>query len=265
MPEGLSPQEIDDVRRRTRWPRRGPLPPRRGRAGRARRRPRGHPGPVRGVRGRRVGGRRRARPPRLHRRGADDRPAHPRRGARVGHGARQGHRTGRGAAALVASLRARLDDGRTSGWPAGRRPRVLVLEWTDPPFAPGHWVPEMVARAGGETVLGTAGERSVRITWEDVARPRRRSVVCAPCGYGLERLALAGRGSRTPARSRARGGVGRRRQRVVRPPRAAARRRGRGAGRDPAPGVPRAVAPLPPDRMKDSCTFRSIAERRSDP
>jgi iron complex transport system substrate-binding protein len=63
---------------------------------------------------------------------------------------------------------------------------VLVLEWTDPPFAPGHWVPEMARLAGGENVLGTAGEKSFRVTWDDVRAAAPEVVVCAPCGYGLD-------------------------------------------------------------------------------
>jgi iron complex transport system substrate-binding protein len=98
-----------------------------------------------------------------------------------------GKATGReqSAASLVTSLRARLADvvRRTSDRP---RPRTLVLEWTDPPFAPGHWVPEMVERAGGVSALGTPGEKSYRTTWEDVAGATPDVVVCAPCGYGLE-------------------------------------------------------------------------------
>lgn len=89
------------------------------------------------------------------------------------------------AESLVTSLQARLDDvvRRTAGRP---RPRTLVLEWTDPPFAPGHWVPEMVERAGGTSVLGTPGEKSFRTTWDDVRAAAPEVVVCAPCGYGLE-------------------------------------------------------------------------------
>jgi iron complex transport system substrate-binding protein len=63
------------------------------------------------------------------------------------------------------------------------RPRVALLEWTDPPFAPGHWIPEMVDLAGGDPVLGTAGEKSVRVTWDDVRDARPDVVVVAPCGY----------------------------------------------------------------------------------
>lgn len=64
-------------------------------------------------------------------------------------------------------------------------PRVAVLEWTDPPFAPGHWVPEMVTRAGGLSVLGTAGARSVPVSWDDVAAADPDVVVVAPCGFDL--------------------------------------------------------------------------------
>lgn len=89
------------------------------------------------------------------------------------------------AAELVAALRHRLD-----GMPSARLPRtpprVILLEWTDPPFAPGHWVPEMVALAGGDCVLGTAGETSVPTTWEAVEAARPDCVVVAPCGYDLE-------------------------------------------------------------------------------
>jgi iron complex transport system substrate-binding protein len=69
---------------------------------------------------------------------------------------------------------------------AGRpRPRVAVLEWTDPPFTAGHWVPDMVVAAGGEPVLGTAGERSVETTWELIAACAPDLVVVSPCGYRL--------------------------------------------------------------------------------
>jgi iron complex transport system substrate-binding protein len=88
------------------------------------------------------------------------------------------------AAELVRSLRKRLADValRTS---FRTRPRTLLLEWTDPPFAPGHWLPDMVELAGGWPVLGTSGERSFRVTWDDVTAARPDVVVCAPCGYGL--------------------------------------------------------------------------------
>ena len=98
-----------------------------------------------------------------------------------------GERVGRvdAAGSLVSELQARVDAVRAavSGLP---RPRVLVLEWTDPPFAPGHWIPEMVQIAGGVPVLGSAGEKSYRVTWDEVAASAPDVVVSAPCGFGLE-------------------------------------------------------------------------------
>jgi iron complex transport system substrate-binding protein len=88
------------------------------------------------------------------------------------------------ARSLVAGLRTRLD--AVAVRVRGRaRPRTVVLEWTDPPFAPGHWVPEMVEHAGGTCVLGRAGERSVPTTWAAVAAASPDVVVSAPCGFGL--------------------------------------------------------------------------------
>jgi iron complex transport system substrate-binding protein len=88
------------------------------------------------------------------------------------------------AARLVAQLRSRLDAVATA---VRGRPRVtmMVLEWTDPPFTPGHWVPEMVTTAGGTPVLGTAGTRSERTTWQEVSASGPDVVVCAPCGFDL--------------------------------------------------------------------------------
>jgi iron complex transport system substrate-binding protein len=97
-----------------------------------------------------------------------------------------GRLTGRSdrAAVLVAQLEGRL--AAVADRVAGRvRPRVLVLEWTDPPFAPGHWIPEMVTRAGGEPTLGVAGTKSTRISWDEAVDSAPDLVVCAPCGYDL--------------------------------------------------------------------------------
>ncbi len=95
------------------------------------------------------------------------------------------------ASQLVADQRRRLDAVRAQV--AGRtRPRVLLLEWTDPPFAPGHWVPEMIEAAGGDAVLGTAGRPSRRIGWEQVHGADADVIVVAPCGFdraGAQRLA----------------------------------------------------------------------------
>lgn len=70
---------------------------------------------------------------------------------------------------------------------AGRqRRRVLALEWLDPPFAPGHWLPEMIEIAGGENLLGTAGSHSTQHAWEDVAGLDPDVLIVMPCGYGLD-------------------------------------------------------------------------------
>lgn len=103
-----------------------------------------------------------------------------------------GEATGTGARArgLVGGLERRLDAVRARV--ADARPvRTLVLEWTDPPFAPGHWIPEMVEIAGGTCVIGRAGERSRRIGWDDVAAAGPEIVVCAPCGFALAASAAA--------------------------------------------------------------------------
>ena len=104
-----------------------------------------------------------------------------------------GRATGRldAATALVESQRARLDAVR-SRVAALPRPRVMLLEWTDPPYAPGHWMPEMIDAAGAEPLLGTPGARSERVTWEAIRAARPELVVAAPCGFGLaEATALA--------------------------------------------------------------------------
>ena len=74
-----------------------------------------------------------------------------------------------------------------------RRPRVFVAEWIDPPFACGHWIPEMVEAAGGEEVLGRAGGHSVPTTWDEVRAARPDLVVAAPCGFDEERAAAEAR------------------------------------------------------------------------
>ncbi len=95
-------------------------------------------------------------------------------GRATGHPAR--------AEALVREQRARLDVVRRET--AGRaRPRVMFLEWTDPPFAPGHWIPEMISIAGGEPLLASSGEKSRRVTWEQIQAASPDVVVVAPCGF----------------------------------------------------------------------------------
>jgi iron complex transport system substrate-binding protein len=85
---------------------------------------------------------------------------------------------------LMAEARRRIQVVR--GQVAGRpRPRVLALEWADPPFNAGHWVPEMIEVAGGEPVLASVGDGSRRLTWREVADAPADVVVFMPCGYDL--------------------------------------------------------------------------------
>jgi iron complex transport system substrate-binding protein len=87
--------------------------------------------------------------------------------------------------ALVRSNQERLARVRTALESASRR-RVVFLEWTDPLFCGGHWVPEMISLAGGEDPLGRPGEDSVRMDWDDVVSARPEMIIVSPCGYRLE-------------------------------------------------------------------------------
>jgi iron complex transport system substrate-binding protein len=69
----------------------------------------------------------------------------------------------------------------------GRRPRVVCLEWFDPLYVAGHWVPEVVGLAGGEDVLGHAGEPSVKIEWRSVIEAKPDALLLMPCGFDLRR------------------------------------------------------------------------------
>lgn len=85
---------------------------------------------------------------------------------------------------LVASCIARLE--AVAAKVAGRaRRRLLVLEWTDPPFAPGHWIPQMIDSAGGVAALGSVGEKSYRVGWDEITASEPDVVVAAPCGFDL--------------------------------------------------------------------------------
>ncbi len=87
---------------------------------------------------------------------------------------------------LVQALKARL--AAVAQAVAGcDRPRVLAIEWLDPPFVPGHWVPEMIERAGGRCVAGAAGRPSRETTWEALAGLDPDVLVVMPCGFDLDR------------------------------------------------------------------------------
>lgn len=89
------------------------------------------------------------------------------------------------ARAVVGELRERLERvaAAVSGAPP---PRVLAIEWLDPPFAPGHWVPEMIERAGAECLIGETGRPSREVGWDDLAGLDPDALLIMPCGYGLE-------------------------------------------------------------------------------
>ena len=84
---------------------------------------------------------------------------------------------------LIAQLWARLDHVAERVKPRNPRPRVFALEWLDPPFSAGHWVPEMIALAGGDEMLGRAGEPSFRVTWAQIAAAQPEVILLIPCGY----------------------------------------------------------------------------------
>jgi iron complex transport system substrate-binding protein len=95
---------------------------------------------------------------------------------------------------LLASLRARMKRvHEVLSAARAPRPRTAVLEWTDPPFAAGHWVPEMVYRAGGTDVLAVAGQHSRAVSWKALTQASPAVVLIAPCGYGIDRAAREGR------------------------------------------------------------------------
>lgn len=87
--------------------------------------------------------------------------------------------------ALVATLQARLDAvaARVAAQP---RPRVAVLEWIDPPFTGGHWVPDLIIAAGGQPVASDAGQYSREHGWDDIVDARPDLVLVAPCGFDLD-------------------------------------------------------------------------------
>jgi len=88
------------------------------------------------------------------------------------------------ALALTASLRVRINAVANTPQPT-TKPRVLCLEWLDPPFQGGHWIPEMVTLAGGIPLLATPGEKSRRITWDEILASAPDIIVVMPCGYHL--------------------------------------------------------------------------------
>jgi iron complex transport system substrate-binding protein len=89
---------------------------------------------------------------------------------------------------LVAALRQRLAAiaDRVAGQ---RRPDTAVIEWVDPPFTAGHWIPDLVAAAGGQPVAARPGSPSVQTSWDQIAAAKPEAVVVAPCGFHLDAAA----------------------------------------------------------------------------
>ena len=100
-----------------------------------------------------------------------------------------GEATGRAAEAddFIRTGRARLDAIGTATRDLISPPRVFCMEWMDPVYCCGHWVPEMVCIAGGRDELGRNGADSVRISWDDVRRSAPEVLVVMPCGFDLEK------------------------------------------------------------------------------
>jgi iron complex transport system substrate-binding protein len=86
---------------------------------------------------------------------------------------------------LVQEASARIDRVRLATRDA-RRLRVVALEWLDPPFAAGHWTPQLISWAGGDDMLGFQGENSEETSWEAVAAAEPDVVIVMPCGYDAE-------------------------------------------------------------------------------
>lgn len=91
--------------------------------------------------------------------------------------------TGERAAQVVAELENRLNVLRERTEKLEKRPRVFMLEWLEPPFAPGHWTPEQVEISGGICVMGKAAEKSVTTSYEEIYDSNPDVIVLVPCGY----------------------------------------------------------------------------------
>jgi iron complex transport system substrate-binding protein len=86
---------------------------------------------------------------------------------------------------LIKDASARIDRVRLAVR-GTRRLRVAALEWLDPPFAAGHWTPQLIEYAGGEDVLGFAGEHSEERSWDEIRAVHPDIVIVMPCGYDAE-------------------------------------------------------------------------------
>jgi iron complex transport system substrate-binding protein len=109
----------------------------------------------------------------------------------------------READAVATVLKRRVSDIAAVTGKAAYQPRVLCLEWLEPYYVGGHWVPEMVSCAGGEDVLGRLREPSFQVTAEQIAQSQADIIVVMPCGYNAARTAAECDVSRFPESWRA--------------------------------------------------------------
>ncbi len=91
------------------------------------------------------------------------------------------------AAGLVRSLRQRMDRIASVARGVSTRPRVFAMEWLDPPYTAGHWVPEMIRLAGGRDEMSREGAPSVEVSWSEIAAYDPEVLVLMPCSFSLQR------------------------------------------------------------------------------
>jgi iron complex transport system substrate-binding protein len=106
--------------------------------------------------------------------------------------------TGREAEALATELKAKVKSTESAVNAITHRPRVLCLEWLDPVYVGGHWVPEMVSKAGGEDVLGRSGQPSFKVSAEEIAESNADLILAMLCGYDAARNAAEFKRTQVP-------------------------------------------------------------------
>jgi iron complex transport system substrate-binding protein len=91
------------------------------------------------------------------------------------------------AVTAIARLRERVKQAEERARNIAARPKVVLLEWIDPPFSSGHWSPELVHMAGGVEMLGVQGQRSRTMAWDEIVKADPEFLVIACCGFDIER------------------------------------------------------------------------------
>lgn len=104
------------------------------------------------------------------------------------------------AEAVVNDLQKRIDFLKDKTANVENRPRVFMLEWLEPPFAPGHWTPQQVEISGGNCILGEAGKKSATTTYEAIYESKPEKIVLVPCGYYTEDILRQLENTKFPAK-----------------------------------------------------------------